>query len=281
MDNLILLNTGYAADDDRWNFDHVSSIFFRAYYVTEGHATVHLQTQDLRLQAGHIYLIPALATHDERSHSTFRHIYIHFMDRDNSLIQLAYDHEMALDVVGSVHDRHLFERLLELYPGYALPTPKPEVYDTSHTTLAAAQRFAASDLSRRLEAEGIILQLLSRFMKGKKRREVGDERIREAVVWVEQHLGEPLTVDQLAQAAALGKERFIRLFHRETGDTPSAYIIKRRVFRAMLLLGRAGGRRMSIKEVSYAVGFSNTNYFSRVFRKVAGISPRAFAQANR
>ena len=281
MNNLVLLNAGYAADDDRWNFSHVSSIFFRAYYVTEGQATVHLQTRDLRLQAGHIYIIPALMTHDERSHGTFRHIYLHFMDRDNSLINMAYEYEMMLDVVAKPDDLRLFRRLLDLYPDYGLPTSTPEVYDTSPTTLAAARRFAASDLSHRLEAEGILMQLMARFLKGSKPHHVGDQRIREAVVWIEQHLDSGISVDRLAQVAALSKERFIRLFHREMGCPPMVYVTKRRIFRAMLLLGRADGQRKSIKEVGYAVGFDNANYFSRVFRKVAGISPSEFAQANR
>ncbi len=281
MNHLILLNAGYADDDARWNFDHVSSIFFRAYYVTEGQATVHLPHHDLQLQAGHIYIIPALMTHDEHSHGTFRHIYLHFMDSDNSLINMAYDCEMSIDQPATPDDLRLFRRLLDLYPDYALPTSQPQVYDTSRTTLAAARRFAASDLDRRLEAEGILLQLLARFMKDRKPRNIRDERIRKAVVWIEQHLAEPITVDRLAQTAALSKERFIRLFHQEMGLPPSAYVAKQRIFHAMLLLGRAGTNRMSIKEVAYAVGFDSANYFSRVFRKVAGVSPSKFVEANR
>ncbi len=280
MDNIILLNAGYAADDDRWNFSHVSSIFFRIYYVTEGHATVHFPTHDMRLQAGHLYMIPALATHDEQSRSTFRHYYIHFMDRDNSLIQMAYDYETVLGVKATERDRTLFLRLLELYPDLSLPTPRPDVYDTPPTTLAAARRFASASLPCRLEAQGIIMQLMARFVQARKRYDISDRRIRDAVVWIEQHLGKAITVNELAEAAALGKERFIRLFHHETGQTPNAYITQRRIFRAMLMLGRCGDKRKCIKEVAYDLGFANTSYFSRVFRKVAGTSPHEFAKAN-
>lgn len=54
------------------------------------------------------YLIPALTTHDERSHSRFHHFYIHFMERDNSLIWMVCDHVTELDVTATNDDCRLF-----------------------------------------------------------------------------------------------------------------------------------------------------------------------------
>jgi transcriptional regulator GlxA family with amidase domain len=90
-----------------------------------------------------------------------------------------------------------------------------------------------------------------------------------ALDFIEKHLEEPLSVETLAQTAGWTHEHFSRSFVKHLGRTPREAIIHKRVDRACQLLLH---EERSVKEVAYAVGFADENYFSRVFKSVKGIT---------
>ncbi|GFN33138.1 AraC family transcriptional regulator [Paenibacillus xylaniclasticus] len=94
-------------------------------------------------------------------------------------------------------------------------------------------------------------------------------QIIKAMDYIEEHLEEPLTVEGLAERAGWTHEHFTRLFARYTGRTPREMIIQRRIERACQLLLY---HETTVKEVAYAVGFSDENYFCRVFKSVKGVT---------
>jgi AraC family L-rhamnose operon transcriptional activator RhaR/AraC family L-rhamnose operon regulatory protein RhaS len=77
----------------------------------------------------------------------------------------------------------------------------------------------------------------------------------------------------ILQKTGMSKNTFLRNFKRATGSTPIDYLIHIRVLKASSLLQETD---MSISEIGYKVGFADSNYFSRVFRKVTGLTPREF-----
>ena len=82
----------------------------------------------------------------------------------------------------------------------------------------------------------------------------------------------------LAIAAGLSVSRLSHLFHAQVGVTPMQYLERLRIQHARELLLMSG---RSVSEVAYAVGFENPLYFSRVFRRHAATSPRAFRKFGR
>lgn len=80
-------------------------------------------------------------------------------------------------------------------------------------------------------------------------------------------------LDDLAAELGYSKCHFIRRFKRATGISPWYYILHLKIDKAKELLLDP---KYSIAEVARMVGFDDPNYFSRVFNKIAGISPRAF-----
>ena len=84
---------------------------------------------------------------------------------------------------------------------------------------------------------------------------------------------EPLDVPALARAARLSTAHFSREFRRLFGETPHRYLQRRRVERAMFLLGQ-GGREVT--DICLEVGFTSLGSFSRTFRDIVGESPTEF-----
>jgi AraC-like DNA-binding protein len=73
----------------------------------------------------------------------------------------------------------------------------------------------------------------------------------------------------------MSKDHFIRLFRRETGYTPNAYVIQRKMERAELMLVTTDN---SVKSIARALGYDDYSYFNRVFKKNAGITPQQYRE---
>ncbi len=66
---------------------------------------------------------------------------------------------------------------------------------------------------------------------------------------------------------------FYQKLKSKAGITPSHYLNKMRVMKSCILLTSSS---MTIREVAFAVGYSDPNYYSRVFKAWKGISPKSF-----
>ncbi len=92
--------------------------------------------------------------------------------------------------------------------------------------------------------------------------------------YIDHHLEASLGVADLARVAGLSVGHFHRQFRQATGETPLAYLTRRRLEVAWLYLRQSG---LPIKEIARAVGFGDPLYFSRVFRRRFGCPPTAAA----
>jgi AraC-like DNA-binding protein len=85
----------------------------------------------------------------------------------------------------------------------------------------------------------------------------------------------PFRLEELATAAGLSVPHFSLLFRRQTGYAPIDFVLRQRVRRACRLLDRSHG---TIGAIATEVGFADPYYFSRCFRRVMGVPPRAYRQ---
>jgi AraC family L-rhamnose operon transcriptional activator RhaR/AraC family L-rhamnose operon regulatory protein RhaS len=98
-------------------------------------------------------------------------------------------------------------------------------------------------------------------------------RIAETITHLETNYDKPINLDDLAKKSGMSKRSFLRTFRAATDHTPIAYLIQLRINRAINLLRSSNE---SITEIAFKVGFSDSNYFTRQFRKITGNSPRAY-----
>jgi AraC family transcriptional regulator len=90
---------------------------------------------------------------------------------------------------------------------------------------------------------------------------------------IETELERPLRVADMAQAVGLSLFHFSREFRRVTGISPYAYIRRRRIARAALLLA---GSKLPIVDIAHVVGFKTHAHFSGAFLKTVGMTPRTY-----
>lgn len=98
-------------------------------------------------------------------------------------------------------------------------------------------------------------------------------RIGEAISHLETNYQEPVNVKRLAEIAHMSERSFIRSFQAAVGNPPIAHLIQLRVNRAASLLRRTD---QSVTEIAFQVGFADSNYFTRQFRKLLGVTPTEY-----
>ncbi len=102
-------------------------------------------------------------------------------------------------------------------------------------------------------------------------------RVGNVIGALENNYAKEWSLDELTAIAHMSRSNLMRVFRKATGQTPIEYLIRLRIQRAMELLRNSD---LSITEIALEIGFNDSNYFTRQFRRVLGESPRSFRQAN-
>ncbi len=97
--------------------------------------------------------------------------------------------------------------------------------------------------------------------------------LRAAKDLMDRAFGEPLDLDALASAAGYSRFHFLRVFRATYGETPGAYLSRRRIERAKDLLRSAN---LTVTEVCHLVGFSSLGSFSARFAELVGVTPTEY-----
>jgi AraC family transcriptional regulator len=87
---------------------------------------------------------------------------------------------------------------------------------------------------------------------------------------VDDHLGEPLRLSQLAALARLSEDHFLRAFKAAVGQTPHQYVLERRIEHSKRLLATSA---LPVAEIARAGGFRGASHFAAAFRQRVGTTP--------
>lgn len=104
------------------------------------------------------------------------------------------------------------------------------------------------------------------------------DSIEKAKHYISQHFTESLSIRAISRFSGLSPSYLSFLFKRETGITITHYIDRYRLNYAKDLLKITS---QSVKEISALIGYSDQNYFSRIFKKHEGISPIEYRTKNK
>ena len=91
--------------------------------------------------------------------------------------------------------------------------------------------------------------------------------------YIDSHFKESLSLDVLAEVAHVNKYYLVHTFSKEFGISPINYLLEKRIEHSRYLLKTTD---YSVTQIAEASGFSSQNYFSQIFRKSTGMSPRQY-----
>ncbi|WP_447637405.1 AraC family transcriptional regulator [Flavobacterium microcysteis] len=93
------------------------------------------------------------------------------------------------------------------------------------------------------------------------------------IAYIKANINNNINMKKLSDVACMSTTAFHRFFKRELGITPVEFIVQEKIRMAKSLLS---GQNIHVNEVSYELGFEDSNYFIRLFKKHEGITPKQY-----
>ncbi len=247
--------------------------------INHGEADFMTDDQKLRLHAGEGILINQNVMHsiqpiDEDANCSFYSVVFHpsvLFGYGNTVMSTKY----LVPVLSSPT-----MRIIELYEH----DPKLErIMDLTNSVIAA-------NLTRKYGYELVIkshlcqlwISLLENVIpqnitKTKETTISMDEtRVKDAILYIEMHFHEQITLEQLASSIHISKSECCRCFKRTLQVSPIEYLMKYRIFRATQMIQRGDPEAHSMSSLAFSVGFNNASYFNKVFRQYLGCTPSEY-----
>ncbi|KRT17808.1 regulator [Pedobacter ginsenosidimutans] len=278
-----LLNVDYAKLNHRWNFENVISPYYRIYYIDEGSGFITGLNHSLKLLPGYLYLIPSFTICNLYCSSYLRQYFVQFFEDTADGTSLFATSRKCMQVQATAADIATFKRLIEINPGRGINrSTDPSVYEKDIYYKEYTDLNDHQTLARNYENQGIIFQLISRFLEHasfeKEKLMHAPSPVMDSVSYININLGSKIKVSQLAGMVNLNPDYFARLFHRHTGLSPVNYILQKRIERAQYLLITTQKKQ---DEIATLTGFLSTQYFAKVFKKMTCHTPGGYKALNR
>lgn len=118
----------------------------------------------------------------------------------------------------------------------------------------------------------VLLSLMAQsvFADVPQKTKVSNENLEKVLSIMHLEYNRPINIKEYAKICCIGEEHFIRVFKAYTGLPPYHYQLRIRINRAIHMLENTS---ITIKECAEMVGFTDTAYFSKIFKRFTGVSP--------
>ena len=100
-------------------------------------------------------------------------------------------------------------------------------------------------------------------------------KLQQVINYIDTYLDCDLSLSELAGLVQMSSHYFCQLFKQSTGFSPHQFVIRCRIERAKELLSKD---RQTIAEIARSVGFTDQSHFHRHFKRLVGVTPKAFLQ---
>lgn len=196
------------------------------------------------------------------------------IDGSRRIIILTIPDSTARTVLGSSSIQQIRDALLTLCDD---SISDPFIEDLIGRMWVCAEGGHAAD---RYLADGILMTLLGALMKRTESFRNDDMqiafprwRLAKVVRYVDAHLDQTISIDDLSSAAGISRTHFMRSFREQVGETPHRWLMKRRLERAKDLLQSTGE---DIAQIAARCGFSSQSHLCTAMKGSVGMTPKTW-----
>jgi AraC-like DNA-binding protein len=238
-----------------WNSSHgqiPTRLTYLLFFINSGSMTIFYDKRTQRAAAGQVVLIDCHKPHKYWANENLDFIWVHL---DGSNI------------------RQFYEEITRTH-GHIFYAANKEVLHPLMESIIAAGRSGgagAMEADRSRLVYNVLCELLVPTMA--ETSEKADNTVVKARKYIDANIQKNISVEMVADYVNISVSHLFRLFKQWTGCSPHKYIVLERINRAKHLLCTT---TLSVKEVSYAVGFNNETNFIIAFTSKAGVSPTNF-----
>lgn len=256
---------------------------FELLYVSRGEAATTMNGRRYPLAAGQLIVLPAGVYHQNEvvSAQGAKLLGIHFDFFDELDIQTEADIVVGEEAVQS--DKFASEAVAEAFeplsesPVYAPPLACVKLMEE------LVHEFSMRPAGYELACKALMLNILSQLLRAQRSRRLEDASVHGAKIaalmqGIEASPAGSWTNKELAAALGMNEDHFAKLFKKHAGMPPGEFVSAVRHREARKLLRET---ELSVEEVGGQVGHPDIHYFSRIFRRHEGISPREYRKLSR
>ncbi len=144
---------------------------------------------------------------------------------------------------------------------------------------ALVEHYGRDDLTASIRMKSVLLDILAYYIESMAEDDIymvattSVEKLSHVIEYIDSHLSDNLSVEDLANRVHFHPNYFSRLFHNQIGCSPIQYISKRRLDKAKALLSSTA---MTVTEIAESTGFKDVFYFSKTFKSSTGLSPTEY-----
>ena len=150
------------------------------------------------------------------------------------------------------------------------------VSDTVYALFLAMDGIFRYTRSTEDERFSLLLECLVKQLLAQLRHEAEDPLVSKIKLYIKDNLSSELSLKKISTAVFFSPAHCEKLFKKETGKSIISYLLDERLESAKMLI-REGS--LSLTEVAEETGFSDYNYFSRIFKKRVGMSPISYKKS--
>ncbi|THF80751.1 AraC family transcriptional regulator [Cohnella fermenti] len=260
-------------------------------YVLGGMCDYRIEQMDVRIEPGDLLIVPPRVRHScsVPSGKSFHYYAVHF-----DLVYMGEPFDFSVEDVYLNQDYYgaaiipdkpqLADRPMLRLEGVELQgvvhCSRPEAFEEAFAALFAAHERPVHGKELSLRAE--MLRLFSLLLQetvtsaGVSRSHPQSERMHRAAEWIKEHYREPLQLADMAAAVHLSPGHFRALFKDSTGRSPIEYLMRHRIDQAKRLLLYSD---RTVGEIADFVGYADIHYFSRIFKRIEGMSPLHYRES--
>jgi AraC-like DNA-binding protein len=245
--------------------------------VLNGNATHIVNAESSFIKKGDVFVINEFTSHGYKDPYDFK------------ICNIMYRPEMLRSAGPDLRTSNGFQALFVLEPFYR----NIHEYQSKLSLSIPSLEYVSSLISVMIDEynhklQGYQTMLISKFMElvvylsrqydsQEKRMDSNLMHLATAISYIEDHYLEPLTLEEIASKSDMSVRHLNRIFQSYYQTTPISYLQRLRLERACTLLKNT---HLAIMEISDKSGFNDSNYFTRLFKKVYGVSPKAYRQGS-
>lgn len=261
----ILLYAGMIADEPEWTFpSHKHDELCEIIYLSEGEGTFIINNRPYLAKKGDILIYNRGILHDEKSNPK-NPLKTYFCGIGNLFLEGLEEGQLVPDSISPVIHADKYSYKIENYLS--------NIFEE-----CSSQVLGYETVCRHLLVSLIILVLRIASVKDESVNNNPESLGFKIKEYIDKNYTRDLSLEDIANHVYLSPYYISHIFKKELGLSTINYLINRRVGEAKKLLLTTG---LTVEEISSRVGYENVNYFSMLFKKIAGVSPGKFRQDNK